>query len=255
MPPLNDKGKNGQKKEKKFFRFFLPALLAVLVHLAFFGFKRAIPPDNPDKAKPKRVMLLPHNTVIFEEQKLLAWLEILDPTYFIQPNRKHGFSRTFNAVDMEDIPISLKGNVVGYNNRKASFIDVPWKPKFEIIKDQWEYTPRGIKFIDFSIYQKNIDFPVWMTEESSVLPQLFGNIDKLKATLKKVPPEFQETVLKVDFFGPNFFPKVEIVHSCGTPELDTFAMRTLIVKGKLLGINDKDSSEPYFITVKWYSKD
>ena len=243
------------KKGKGFTRFFIPGLLAVLIHLSFFGFKKAIPPENPEVAKPKRVMLLPRNTVILEEQKLLAWMEMLDPSYFIQPNRKNGFSRTFNAVDMEDIPIKLIGNVVKDNRQGASFLPVPWRPRFERIKDEWPYKPSGITPIDFSQFQKNLDYPVWMSEGSDVLPQLFGSIDKLKESLKKAPPESQETVLKVDFFGPNLFPKVKIIHSCGNPELDTMALRTLTVKGKLLAINDKDSIESYFITVKWYSKE
>ena len=254
MSLRNEATKKNKKQGKRFLRFLVPAILALLIHLSFFGFKKALPPENPDVAKPKRVMLLSRNTVISDEQKLLAWMEMLDPSYFIQPNRKHGFSRTFNAVDMEDTSIQLIGNVVDYNNQ-ISFLDVPWRRRSERIKDEWPYKPSGITPIDFSQFQKNLDYPVWMSEESDVLPQLFGSIDKLKESLKKAPPESQETVLKVDFFGPNLFPKVKILHSCGNPEFDTMALRTLTVKGKLLAINDKDSTESYFITVKWYPKE
>jgi len=252
MSLRNDNEQELKRKENRFIRFFIPALLAVLIHLSFLGFKRAAPPENPDASRPKRVMLLPENSVFVEEQRLLAWMEMLDPTYFIAPNRAFGFSRIYNPGEMEDIPVKLDKNISAYGN-KESFLPVPWKPKFERIKDEWPYKPSMPEPFDISKFMKNLDFPIWMSEDTNVLPQLFGNMDELREYLKKSPPESGETVLKVEFFGPNFFPKVEIAYSCGNVELDKLAVKALTVKGKLLAINDKDSDEPYFITVKWYS--
>jgi hypothetical protein len=251
--PLRSNRANGLKrKENRPISFLLPAILAVLVHLSFFGFKRAVPSENPHSERPKQVLFLPQQTVIEEEKRLLAWMDIMDPTYFIEPNRKHGFSRTYNSGGMKDIPIKLDNSISKYG-KKESFLPVPWKPKYERIKEQWPYSPSDIKAVDISKFRKNFDFPVWMSEESDLLPQLFSDLDKLKEKLKDSPPEFHETVLEVEFFGPNFFPKVKVIHSCGNPEFDTIALKTLTVKGKRLAMNDKDSRETRFITVKWYS--
>lgn len=255
MQTRNNTEKN-KKDERKFIRFFIPAFLALLIHLSFFGFKKAESDADPNIEKPKRVMLLPRNTVIFEEQKLLAWMEMLDPSYFIQPNRKYGFSRTFNAVKMKDMPVKFdkNENFVQINKKPKDFLPEPWRPRIERIKEEWEYKIAGVPPIDISTFKKNLEYPVWMSEKSDVLPQLFSDIDSLQDTIKTTPPKSQETVLKADFFGPNFFPKVEIIHSCGIPALDKLAMRTLTVKGKILAINDKETNESKYISVKWYSK-
>ena len=235
-------------------RFFLPALLAVLIHLSFLGFKKT-PATNRESAAPtKQVLLLPYDSESHDEQNLLAWMNILDASYIIQPNRKYGFSTTLHPVEVEDIPLILNNFINDNDQELANFLPVPWQDKQNRIRRIWSYTPASITPFNPADYKQKFECPAWLSENSRILPQLFENIDEIKSEIKKNPPTSQETVLKVSFIKKDIFPKVSIEHSCGSEKLDNAALRTFTVKSSDISVNRNDGRDYYYIIVKWYSK-
>ena len=73
----------------------------------------------------------------------------------------------------------------------------------------------------------------------------------VKMLLEKQKTALSETVLKTESRGSGFFPRIRIEVSCGNPELDRLAMKTLAIKGELLFEKNKENSDPDFIAVKW----
>ena len=247
-----DLKQNDKRKNERFSRFLLPAFLAVMLHLALLGFKKEKPSGNNNIIKSKHVMLLPVDAHLPSEKNLIAWMNILDPSYFFIPDRVHGFSTTFHPEKIKDSPLVLEKNIADDYNRDTKLLPVPWQNIHDRVKSVWLYKPVKIVPLDVSRFVKNLQYPVWMSEKSDVFPQLFENITNVKKIISEARPPSDETVLKADFFGPNLFPEVEVAVSCGNKNLDDMACRTLIIQGRRLAINDKDSKEPYYITVKWY---
>ena len=235
-------------------RFFMPALLTILIHLSFFGFRRAPATDRENTAPPKQVLLLPYDSKSHDEQNLLAWMNILDASYIIQPNRKYGFSTTLKPVEVEDIPLILNNLINDNNQERADFLPVPWQDRQNRIRRMWSYTPAPITPFNPADYKQKFECPAWLSENSSILPQLFENIDEIKSEMKKNPPTSQETVLKVSSIKKDIFPQVTIEHSCGSKKLDNAALRTFTVKSADVSANTNDARDSYYITVKWYSK-
>jgi hypothetical protein len=255
MPLLNSYTTAPKKKESQFMRFFIPALLAILIHLSFFGFKKVDPPDVVDVAKPKQVMLLPQDSVVPDEVNLLAWLNILDSSYVIQPNRKYGFSRTFKPVEVEDIPLTLKDMMLDNEQDVSSFLPVPWRDQHARIRQMWKYEIEGIEPLDPRQFKPNLKYPLWLSEKNKVIPQMFEDTTELKNEIEKNPPPHNETVLQVTSFDSKLFPKVQISYSCGSKKLDMAALRTFTVKSKNMDNSSEDGRDSYYITVKWYSKE
>jgi len=255
MHPRNSHTESRRKKESQFIRFFIPALLAILIHLSFFGFKKVDPPDIANVANPKQVMLLPQNSAVPNEQRLLAWLNILDSSYVIQPSRKYGFSTTFKPVEIEDIPLTLKKIMSENDKSTATFLPVPWQDQHARIRQLWKYESAGIEPIDLEKFKQNIQYPAWLSEKNILLPQLFEDLTAINREIKKKLPPRSETVLQVSYFDSNLFPKVQILYSCGIKKLDMAALRTFTVKNKNINAGTEDGRDSCYITVKWYSKD
>ena len=235
-------------------RFFLPALLAILIHLSFFGFKKVPTVDIASRVASKQVMLLPQDSVVPYEQKLLAWMNILDSSYVIQPNRKYGFSTTFTPTKLNDMSLKLKNVAVENEKKSKNFLPIPWQDSHTRIRRQWIYNSVGITPVNSEDYKIDLKCPVWLNEENKILPQLFENIDEIKTKLKKNLPPKQESVLEVTFLGPDVFPKVKLAYSCGVKELDIAALRTFTVKSKAIPTTVENTIGSYYITVKWYSE-
>lgn len=235
-------------------RFFFPALLAILIHLSFFGFKKVPTVNIASQVAPKQVMLLPQDSLIPDEQKLLAWMNILDSSYVIQPDRKYGFSTTFTPAKLNDILLKLKRATVENEKESSDFLPVPWQDRHHRIRRQWIYNSVEITPVNPTDYKKELNCPVWLNEEDNILPQLFENIEELRTSLKKNLPPKQETVLKVTYLSPDVFPKVKVAYSCGVKELDIAALRTFTVKSKSIPTTVENTIGSYYITVKWYSK-
>jgi len=252
MRHLTD-SRHDHRQAPGFRRFIIPALLAVLIHLVFFAFKTKPAPSVHAKANVRTVMLLPQNSSAPDEKKLLSWMKIMDPTYVIKPNRNYGFSTTFQPSELKDIQLDLEdGFSENATATQTDFLPVPWQDLRSRVKRLWKYKPAGIKPIETAVLTKKHKFPIWLTENNDLLPQLFNNTENLRKTIEKHPPPIRETVLKVLFFGPNFFPDVTVAHSCGNESLDNFAARTMTVKGKYIALNDPDEKKSLYISVKWY---
>jgi hypothetical protein len=255
MHHRNKNTRKTEKKESQFIRFFIPALLAILIHLSFFGFKKVSPPDVANIAKPKQVILLPLHSAAPDEQRLLAWLKILDSSYVIQPSRQYGFSTTFKPPEIKDIPLKLNEFMSDNEKDSTTFLPVPWQDQHARIRQLWKYEIAGIKALDFRKFKKKIQYPAWLSEQNSLLPQLFEDLTSINEEIRKNPPPYSETVLQVTYLHSNIFPKVIISHSCGSKKLDSMALRTFTVNSGNIYSNTDDISTSSYITVKWFHKE
>ena len=233
-------------------RFFIPALLAILFHLSFLGFKKASPTISV-RPPLKQVMLLPQSGGTPEDERLLAWMNILDASHTIQPDRKYGFSMEYQAPDIEDIPLNMNQLVMNDEGEVADFLPVPWQDVRSRFRHLWRRPLLNMNFVDPAAYKMELNWPAWLDEEEQVLPQLFDNPDEIRALVKKSSPPHHETVLKVTFLGSDVFPQVDVVYSCGVPALDAAAVKTLTVKSENSPISTEKHIIPYFVTVKWCS--
>ena len=233
-------------------RFFIPALLAILFHLSFLLFKKASPVIS-DRSPLKQVMLLSQSGETPDEQRLLAWMNILDAEHTIQPDRKYGFSVGYQPPPVEDLPLDLKNLVMNDDDTVADFLPVPWQDTRSRFRHLWRRPLLNVSFVNPADYKLKLDWPAWLDEEEQVLPQLFDNPNEIREQVRKNPPPHHETVLRVTFLEPDVFPKVDVVYSCGDPSLDLAAVKTLTVKSENSPISTEKHIIPYFVTVKWCS--
>jgi len=232
-------------------RMVVIAILAILLHATFLVFKKT-PDTLMDKsARLPRVALLPLGSKSADELKLLKWMDILNPSCFIKPDRIHGFSITPGTVHIEDMPLRLKDHPVDFSAGNIGPLPVPTESGEELLRKLWchESIPVTEKRLIREI--RASDYPLWLLENNSRLPQLFADPAKVRDFVAAASPRLAETVLIVRFLGTEFFPEVRIERSCGNAELDTMAVKALAFRGGRLELNDKRRDAPFFLSIKW----
>ncbi len=234
------------------FRFSAAIFLALVAHMAFFVFKQAPPPLEMVPKKTKIVAMLPlgSNPSQRRQEQLRQWLDILDSSYVVRPDRKRGFSLTPNAPVVKDMPLHWKSDANYGEDAKVQRIALPAPPPGDQIQHLWRFVPPPITPAPLPPAPCE-RYPAWFLGNGTPLQQLFNNLDKVSEKLASSKANETETVLKARFFGPNIYPEVSVESSCGDPSLDSLAAKTLMVGGRTLAINDKDSTEPFMIVVKW----
>lgn len=233
-------------------RFIAAGALAIVLHMAFILFAQASDPDAGKIENPKYVTLLPLDTKVPSEKSLLQWMEIMDPTGVVKPDRKNGFSLTPGDPMPPDEPIALKPHYTEL--KKGSFLPLspPVEKRKENVRRFWSFAAAGINAAPYKIPRPvKKDFPVWMKEDGSPLPQLFRNLEQVKKILAKEEKTLVETVVKWETNEPGFFPRVRLDSSCGNPELDKLAVKTLSIRGRGALKHIKNQVEASFIVIKW----
>ena len=113
-------------------RFILAGVLAVALHLMFGIF--VVSPDYNVKVKKisRHVTLLPYDTKLPSEKNLWHWMNIMDPTAIIKPNRKDGFSITPKMNVLVEEALVFKKD--SFTLKSRDFL--PLEFKFESEKDK-----------------------------------------------------------------------------------------------------------------------
>ena len=67
-----------------------------------------------------------------------------------------------------------------------------------------------------------------------------------------IAKELVETVVRWEYNGPGFFPRIRLDISSGNNELDKLVLKTMAIKGQEIFNNlNKNSSRSCYIAVKW----
>ena len=242
----------GRAEDRTAFRFFAAIFLALVAHMAFFVFKQAPPPPEmvPKESKIMAMLPLDSNPDARGQEQLREWLAILDSSYVVRPDRVRGFSLAPNTPDVENVPLRLKDDSNSGGDVKVARIPLPTLPPGDRIRHLWKFVPPPIAMAPLPPSPSK-EYPAWFLGDGTPLHQLFSNVDKVSEQFAASKAKETETVLKARFFGPSIYPEVSVTSSCGDPALDAFAIKTLMVRGRTLAINDKDAAEPFIIVVKW----
>jgi len=234
-------------------RYIVAGFLAIALHMTFLLFREVPDVDNTSSTNIKHVILLPLDTKLPSEQQLLEWMKIMDPMYVTKPDRKNGFSFVPELHKPKDQTLSMDKQFTQPKKRTFLPIPSPLESYRDKVRRFWDYTSAPVRKPLFSIVKrKEEDYPLWVLENGRILPQLFNNPDQVRSILKKQKLSLKETVIRSEFYGTGFFPRLKIDVSCGNSELDMLALKTFAVKGrKLLFESEKSDSTPLYIAVKW----
>ena len=237
-------------------RYLAAGFLAIILHLVFLLFIESPDSDNAVAANVKHVSLLPLDTKLPSEKKLLQWMNIMDPSCVVKPDRVRGFSFVPEMKKPDDMEVTVNKHFS--MAQKGIFLPIPapvesYRDKIQRI---WNYTPAPVRKPSFVISRHTEkDFPLWVREDGFVLPQLFIDHDQVRKILKQKGILLKETVLCAESFRPGFFPRIKIDVSCGDKELDLLALKTLGIKGRHLFDSQKGMEFPGYIAVKWQMSD
>lgn len=252
MVRTNDKHKGKLSYDNPLPRYIAAGVLALTLHMSFLLFSQAPDVDEGKIENPKYVTLLPLDTKIPSEKKLLQWMDIMDPTCVVKPDRKNGFSVAPDDPMPQDKPIALKKHYTQVSKGEFLPLSSPVEKRRERVKRLWTFSFAKINPPLFNIPQKTKKvFPVWMKDDGTALPQLFRDFAPVKNILKTTKEPLGETVLKLEANEPGFFPRVQLDVSCGNTDLDKLAIKTLAIKGRAYFEDQENGSDPYFIVVKW----
>lgn len=233
-------------------RCIFAGFLAVVLHMSFLLFANA-PDHNPGSDENvKFVTLLPLNTKIPSEQVILQWMDLMNPTGVVKPDRKNGFSVALK----EKLPPDEKMVLKKHYSQLETGAFLPLNPLVESSREKvrrfWEYSSAGVSNPGYREKKLSVEvYPLWLSENGKLLPQFFRDVRQVKELLAKQKTPLNETILKWESNGPCLFPRVKLDVSCGNPELDKLAIKTLTLKGKEFLNEFKKGSEPGFIAIKW----
>ena len=229
----------------------MAVLLTLLLHATFLLFKKAPPPLTAKSAPPPMVALLPLKTASKTESGLLKWLDILDPKCFIKPDRSRGFSLGLEDDSVSDSPFVDTPRERSFRFSAASPLPTPTESEQEHLRKLWGYTPLPISPAEPRVATPAAEYPLWLLDDNSRLPQLFADPAAIRELVKNREPSLSETVLRPRFFNGDFFPEVVLECSCGDSILDAAAIKTLTFRGAALNLRACKESDPVFISIKW----
>ena len=251
MVPGTDFSAQKQSCDNPFPRYILAGLLAVFIHMSFLFFAREPETDLGKIENVKYVTLLPLDTKLPSEQVLLQWMDIMDPTGVVKPDRRNGFSVAPPKIAPEDQKMNLKKHFSQVNQGAFLPLHPPVQSQREKVRRFWSFSSAGVPSAGYNISRTKVNYPLWLREDGTMLPQLFKDVLKVKEILKKHNQPVNETILKWESNGPGLFPRVRLDVSCGNSKLDHLALKTLSLKGGKLFPEKTSSTEPSFIAVKW----
>jgi len=235
-------------------RFILAAVLAVALHLIFGIF--VISPDYNVKAKQntRHVTLLPYDTKLPSEKNLLHWMNIMDPTAIIKPNRKDGFSITPQKNVLIEEALVFKKDSFIFKSRDFLPLELKLESEKDKIARYWGFTSVSHPVRDKRVNKVNSlkNYPIVMMDNGIILPALLNNNVMVKDILSKSKKLLDETVLKLSLNnGGDFFPRVSIDSSSGDGKLDKIALKSVSIHAMEVFKNLKDKDRSVFISIKW----
>ena len=232
-----------QRKELRARRLILvqALLCAVLFHaLLAISFVYKNPPPSVEPGKP----LYNHMVTLDNSQEgmvqLNNWLKYHDPTLFIKPSRKFGFSATPHRSQFDVIPQDLRpsNRPVGLTRPASKRQRLLNKPVPVDFLTGYETTPPRPGYRTLTNAASPRNYPVLVDNQQRLL--LAPGLKNFNA--KGVG---RATTLKVIAAGRGLIPRVVLKGTCGRRDLDSLAVNLVLracVSGKLKTEKEQDLS-------------
>jgi len=232
------------------FRFVAAVFLALTAHMAFFLFKEKSP-AIPAVAMERRITaMLPSDPVASDQKALARWMEMLDSSYLMRPDRKRGFSMAPQPGMVDDLPLRVgeRFSIRGGSGLKR--IPLPKPPPGDESRHLWSFIPAPIPASP-PCPELDVAYPAWFSERGRPLPQLFRGLPKIRERLAASQKAGGETILAIRFMGKGAYPEVAVERSCGDSELDRMALRALKQRADALPDSEKKPFEKHTVSLKW----
>ncbi|MFZ2657884.1 MAG: hypothetical protein WAX69_23325 [Victivallales bacterium] len=253
MPQQNEK-----RKRRILVDFLFAAAIAVVGHLVIFSiFSVKETSDSKSSSKLKKVVFLPLEAMPDSPVKknFLYWLDYGDPTLMSKPSPRHGFSSVYAVSGLRtpepDVSYVVSAMPVKAGMNSFEEIEVKKDPLSKEISRSWDYRPASIPPPANDLKKRNPpEYPLWKTGDGKNLPQFFSKAADILKKAEGLHPN-KRTVLKISFYGKDFFPRVKIMASCGSQDLDIAAQEAFIAKNALLPDDYRKTDEPCYIEIVW----
>ncbi|HBC87205.1 MAG TPA: hypothetical protein DCZ94_09645 [Lentisphaeria bacterium] len=253
MPALNER-----KKRLIIRDYVLAAILAVAAHLLIFcSFSSKEISGSKPVAELKKVVFLPLDAMpdSLGRRNFMRWIEYGDPTLISKPSQAHGFSTVYAVSGLRtpepDIAYYVSAETANPKMKTFEEIKVEKEPLAAELARSWDYRPAAVPPLAVSIQKKApVEYPLWRDGDGKYLPQFFSKTEDMRKKAGSLPPD-KKTVLKVSFYGKDFFPRARIITSCGNQELDAAAREAFIAKSSLLPDDYRKTDEPCYIEIEW----
>ena len=238
--------------------FISAAVIAAAGHVVIFSvFSVRQNNDLKSSSELKKVVFLPLEAMPDSPVKrnFLYWLDYGDPTLISKPNPRHGFSSVYAVSGLRtpepDVSYAVSSTPANVGMNSFEEIEVKKDHPSKEISRSWDYRPASIPQLTAGLQKKNPpEYPLWRTGDGKNLPQFFSNAADMLKKAENMHPD-KNTVLKVSFYGKDFFPRVKILASCGSQELDAAAQEALVAKYALLPDDYRKTDEPCYIEIQW----
>jgi len=162
------------------------------------------------------------------------WLPYGDPCLMVKPGKNIGYSSAFykDGFRPPEKDIEIKGN-----HKTLDFRPGRYSP-LEAVESNNETIVREsiINIMSLSATTVNKDgpapeknrYPLWASDSGETLPQLFNPADlsRVSALTKEHAPS-SASVFELTIPETGMIPRIRLVSGCGTPEMDSTAMKAL----------------------------
>ena len=169
--------------------------------------------------------------------RLKAWLQYNDPSLFIKPSRKFGFSSVSHNLRMSRLPGDMKTSTPKPYDAKLN-AGPGIKPT--IIRPPGSlagYVLTAPPSTQTKRLSNPSRFPALLDEKNKVLLYPKGKI------ALSVDPPLNQTSLKIYAVSDKLFSRVVLVRSCGNSDLDRIAIKTVLqscISGEIPVTRDRD---------------
>jgi len=254
---------SGISYEKAVPRFIVAGLFTLLFHIFFLLFTSKVATNSDSGKNIKYVSLLPINTTLLSERKLIRWMDLMNPTYAICPDRKHGFSLSIPKKQPDDISLEIKKHFLKVERGAFLPLSIPTLSETRKLIHLWPYKSSPI-FVTVPKISKDF-YPAIIPDDSELPIIHFTGEEReyIQATIVKVGKKFSDTtLLRVRFTKTRrgkkldseimkeeemIFPRVQILSSCGNSDLDNFAIKKICFSI----FNPKETEDSVMMTVRW----
>lgn len=253
---MNEKVKFREKRIDRLI-IILAVFITILFHtVLLLLFSPPVVPDIKIKRITNKIIMLSGSGRNSEVgRSILNWMKYRNPTLISKPSEKFGFERLQAKKHFRKMAedVSFSEGVNDDNLKVSEFKKLPENEKEDGAHPHRLWNVRAFSpapnIANVRPLKNKLDFPVWKNSQGDALKQLFPENEKkaVVGEIKKLKPS-GETVISIQFCGPELLPRFRIVKSCGFSVLDRKALRALILNSDALF---KSGSKSGNIVIEW----
>ncbi len=223
--------------------------LVLAMHLLLLVLFRSPNSDHIQEApRSNRISLLPRQSPKFDRKAFDRWLVYADPTLIARPDESFGYSL---LVASHGLRPNVKGIDIGRGDERFDFSRIVSKPSVFLRDSRLD---RDYELPDFAyqlpVRKMAITFPLVVCDDGKMVQGLFSGegVDEMMKTAGISGP----SVIKLFREDSSMaIPRFQLLKSCGAPELDRLAIRTVV--GNMGFVNGRTGD--ILLNVYWKPED